>query len=249
MKSLSYIIPVLFVCIVCRVCTNNDGFFYPHAETNNSYNKKDTIIISEKVPEIMSGDCYEVEYSVRINSTFYPPAILISRIQDRLIVRIRSFVGDYSLDHLNDTNAVEKVIGCDCVKSYMSSEEQYGIIDMILKRASKDFELNNVQAVILMISSFEEEAQQITEEYRNIYGLKSKVISNKGMAEIIKGSRLYQNLGILFNHYSIKMGQVYVEDPMWISDHKHKGSVSNCSFYILDAGVIITTANYRPLVK
>lgn len=245
MKPFSFIISIFLVCKVYVACINKRGNSYSQATANVIYNNKDTIIIVKKVPEEISGNnVHEVEYFVSINSTNYSPVILISKIQNRLIIKLKSNIGDYSVDNMNDTNAVEKRIDNNSVKLFISSEEKYNLIRRILERVSKDFELSKTQTIFLDISTFEEEVIQITEKYKILYGLECNNLSNERMADIIKESSLYKNLCVLFNQYSIKMGQVYVEDIMCVSPDRQESKMSKNKLpYVLDASVIISTIN------
>ena len=213
MKAYSLQSLVCLVVIICWACTNRHGLSQQFNTVDTVCNANDTNILSQKVPkELVDSNVREIEYVININNNNYSPAILFSESVDKLIIKMQPFIGDYSVENLNDTNAV----GVSDIKSPVqltSSAEICTLIRKVLDRASTEFDLRKTERIIFEFALFEEDAKQLSDKYARTYGLDHD-FNNMNMANLIKQSALFKQLSSLFNHFAIEISKVSVEDMM-----------------------------------
>lgn len=231
----------MVVCVGNIACTNKNRTSYVHM-ADNMISEKDTVVVIKNVPEeVLGNSIKEVECFVTVNFTKYIPVVLITETGDGLIIRLNSFFGNYD-ENPNDTSIVGKKIDANNVKALASMKEKYDAIKLIIERVSKDFELSKTNAVLFNLSTFKEEAIQITEKYRALYGLEPENLNKEEMIDLIKKSTLFRDLNLLFNEYSIKLGKVYVENIMCVPfDMNEKNHCENKLPCVLNSSVIIST--------
>lgn len=221
-------------------CFGKNGGANSHDDADVEFSNKDTVVMSQKVPEDIAGDGVdEIEYFVKIKTIDYPLVVSSCKTQYGLSLDFKSKSGDYSLKNLSDKSVVEpKTLEIDGL--HLNSNEIYSLIRHMLAQMSKDFELSQTQHIFIELSAFEEEMVEMTKLYEQIYGLKPENITNKRMADIIKKSGLYKKISKILGQYSLKMEQVYVEDIILVSYSDRVWKRLNPPLpFLIDAGVSV----------
>lgn len=170
----------------------------------------DTIIEIKKSPSILSDEVTEVEYSMKVDSLYYSPICVVSetKLRKSILISLENQKVDY--ENINDSSTVS-LINNDS-RTYVrmpKTSEEIKILNMLLLRAAKDFNLNRTTAVQFMLSTFEESSFEFATNYTQLYG--DHNIDTSKFEEVLKKQWFYKEILQILQHYGIKIKNTYIE--------------------------------------
>ena len=178
----------------------------------------DTTVAVQVLPEEISGpDYFQKEYFVimKNDTSSFSWVITENKISGKMSMRYRytpydKIATSYSL---KDTAAVA---GYEPVKKFnhkSTYEDQIRELKLILKYASKDYDLSKLSYMSIDMSSINGLSQNILEKYVNQFGT-INYLSTQKVTTLIKNSSFKTDLGNLLSPYSVIIKETFVDDGL-----------------------------------
>jgi hypothetical protein len=228
-----FIIPLLLVLYSCNpIQARNDKVLKE---------KADTIVAVQVVPEEILGSQYlQKEYFVmyKNDTSSFSCVITESKISGKISMLYKytpyeKIATSYSSNDTAEVAEYEPVVKFNHKSTY---NNQITELKLILKCASKDFDLSKLSDVSLMMSSINGLSQHILEKYVIRFG-KINYPSDHNVGTLIENSFFKTDLNNLLSSYSVIIKRSFVGDGL--IDYRPRDSKAG-SKAVLDGMVIFS---------
>lgn len=242
MQLLKIFLGIITISLLGLSCNKNIEDFKIQSKETPS---KDTIVVDELVPKEIAVFPNEKEYFIVINKDTSNFSCVFSQINDKKI----SITFNYNNNHnifLTDSSATKENIESKDSYYKVSYTQQMRELKLILKKASKDFNLNNLVSINFgKLSDCRDLAIEVTKNYTQNY--ETKNLNNYNLIEqLLEKSQFRIDLDDILKPYSVSIKNIsietpYFEDKKYLFQNNHikidttkiPSKILNCSIQII----------------
>lgn len=237
----------LSLCVLLCSCNSQSNINRTEAALKI---KQDTTVKSQAVPIEISGlNFLSKEYFVVVgnDTSIYSCFITKNKNSGKLSMHYKYTLGRKTPSSFSSEDTAATVKGNPIMKPYYKSSysNQIKELKLILKHASKEYDLNKLNFISIDISSVNGLSENILEKYYSEHRETINFRSNQNLANIIAKSQLKTDLTNILYPYSVAINSTSIDELIYDARQDHQKSTKG----ILDGIVIfsIITTGSRSL--
>ena len=225
MKAL-YILPLFLMLFSCNSKSNT----IQTIKDNILQYKADTTVAGNVLPQdILGKEYFQKEYFVimKNDTSSFSVVITENKISGKMSMRYwytpyEKIAFSYSS---NDTAAVSQYEPVKRFNHKSTYEDQIRELKLILKYASKDFNMSKVSNISFALRTFDEICQNTTKQYIGKYGETFTNGSNGKIVALMENTSLIKNLNNILVPYSLTINKTSMDGLMYyVPDNSKTGT-------------------------